>query len=365
MLKTVSSVTNALGAVNYKGTWDASSNSPTLVSGVGSKGDYYVVSVAGTTTLDGISLWSIGDWAVFNGSVWQKVNGATSESFINIAVTSLTGYMYGNGAANVTASTTIPVTDLTGTLPVSKGGTGQTTFPSGYILYGNGTGALSSSANMTFDGTKLTLANDALIHTLAVGLGNNSISTNSAFGVNALNAITTGSNNLAIGYATARLMTTGSSNTGIGSQVLYSSTTGSSNVGIGLYALFNSVSASNNVAIGVQALVSATAGNNTAIGYQAGLSITTGTNNIVIGNAAASSSATVANEITIGNSSNTVLRYPHNYSTVASLPSASTVGRGSRTFVTDALTPVFQATVTGGGAVFTPVYSDGTNWKVG
>lgn len=51
--------------------------------------------------------------------------------------------------------------------------------------------------------------------------------------------------------------------------------------------------------------------------------------------------------------------------TVATLPSAATSGAGSRTFVTDALAPVFGATVAGGGAVFTPVYSDGTNWKVG
>lgn len=51
--------------------------------------------------------------------------------------------------------------------------------------------------------------------------------------------------------------------------------------------------------------------------------------------------------------------------TVATLPSAATSGAGARTFVTNALTPTFGATVVGGGAVFTPVYSDGTNWKVG
>lgn len=51
--------------------------------------------------------------------------------------------------------------------------------------------------------------------------------------------------------------------------------------------------------------------------------------------------------------------------TVGSLPAASTAGAGARMFVTDALTPIFMATVAAGGAVFTPVYSDGTNWKVG
>jgi len=51
--------------------------------------------------------------------------------------------------------------------------------------------------------------------------------------------------------------------------------------------------------------------------------------------------------------------------TVATLPFASVAGKGARAFVTDALAPVFGATVATGGAVAVPVYSDGTNWKVG
>jgi hypothetical protein len=47
----------------------------------------------------------------------------------------------------------------------------------------------------------------------------------------------------------------------------------------------------------------------------------------------------------------------------ARLPSAAT--SYLRAFVSDALSPTFGATVVGGGAVKTPVYSDGTNWKVG
>ena len=63
-----------VGALNYQGTWDASTNTPTLTSSTGTKGYYYVVNVAGTTNLDGITDWQIGDWAVFNGTVWQKVD---------------------------------------------------------------------------------------------------------------------------------------------------------------------------------------------------------------------------------------------------------------------------------------------------
>ena len=51
--------------------------------------------------------------------------------------------------------------------------------------------------------------------------------------------------------------------------------------------------------------------------------------------------------------------------TSANLPSPAIVGAGARGCVSDALNPVFGAVVAGGGANFVPVYSDGTNWRVG
>ncbi len=87
MLKTVSSITNAIGALNYKGTWNASTNSPALASGVGTKGDYYVVSVAGTTSLNGISNWGVGDWVAFNGTAWQRVEGGADLNGVNLTAT--------------------------------------------------------------------------------------------------------------------------------------------------------------------------------------------------------------------------------------------------------------------------------------
>lgn len=74
---------NAFGEVQYQGTWDASSNSPTLASSVGTKGYYYVVNVAGSTNLDGITDWVIGDWAIFNGAQWQKVDNTENVSSVN------------------------------------------------------------------------------------------------------------------------------------------------------------------------------------------------------------------------------------------------------------------------------------------
>lgn len=65
-------VTGPAGASD-QGTWDASTNTPTLQSGIGTSGFYYTVSVAGNTTLDGISVWNVGDIAYFNGNAWQKI----------------------------------------------------------------------------------------------------------------------------------------------------------------------------------------------------------------------------------------------------------------------------------------------------
>jgi hypothetical protein len=51
--------------------------------------------------------------------------------------------------------------------------------------------------------------------------------------------------------------------------------------------------------------------------------------------------------------------------TVSGLPSAATAGTGARAFVTDATATTFASTVAGGGSNKVPVYSDGTNWKIG
>jgi hypothetical protein len=89
MLKAISTITNALGALNYKGTWNASTNNPTLADGTGAKGDYYVTSTAGTQTFGGLQLFfGIGDWIVYNGAVWQRVEGGSDGNFANVTMTS-------------------------------------------------------------------------------------------------------------------------------------------------------------------------------------------------------------------------------------------------------------------------------------
>ena len=90
---------NALvSGVSFRGVWNASTNTPTLTSGSGTGGHYYIVSVAGTTNLNGNASWSVGDWVVFNSvsSVWQRVPNSQLVSSVN-------GY---TGAVSLTSADT-------------------------------------------------------------------------------------------------------------------------------------------------------------------------------------------------------------------------------------------------------------------
>jgi hypothetical protein len=66
-----------LDGLDLQGSWNATTNTPTLTSSVGTKGHFYVVTVAGSTNLDGITDWEIGDWAIFDGSVWFKSDNSS------------------------------------------------------------------------------------------------------------------------------------------------------------------------------------------------------------------------------------------------------------------------------------------------
>jgi len=59
--------------MEYKGTWNASTNSPTLADGTGDAGDVYIVSTAGSQDLGSGSItFAVGDWVIYNGSTWEK-----------------------------------------------------------------------------------------------------------------------------------------------------------------------------------------------------------------------------------------------------------------------------------------------------
>jgi hypothetical protein len=131
-LTTAQIPSSLVGALQYQGTWNASTNTPTLVSGTGTKGFYYKVSTAGTTTIDTLNQWNVGDMIVYDGTVWDKIDGLSSEvtsvfgrvgavtatlassDFVGQGPTNT--FLHGNGAGNPSWSAVSLATDVTGTL---------------------------------------------------------------------------------------------------------------------------------------------------------------------------------------------------------------------------------------------------------
>ena len=103
--------------LSYEGTWNASTNTPTLASSTGVSGYYYIVSVAGSTNLDGITDWQAGDWLIFNGTVWQKIDQSWATAGVNNNITSMTGITGGISSPDfIQFDTAATVTDATGKL---------------------------------------------------------------------------------------------------------------------------------------------------------------------------------------------------------------------------------------------------------
>ncbi|MBK2124816.1 phage head spike fiber domain-containing protein [Fangia hongkongensis] len=94
--------------VDLKGVWDAATNTPTLASGVGTNGDMYYVNVAGSTNLDGITDWKVGDFALFVGGAenrWYQIDNELSQAeVLNFVekVNLATGYTLAGGTSTKT-----------------------------------------------------------------------------------------------------------------------------------------------------------------------------------------------------------------------------------------------------------------------
>lgn len=103
--------------LNFQGTWNASTNTPTLTSSSGVAGYYYIVSVAGTTNLDGITDWQVGDWAVFSSTgVWQKIDQSNTVTSVNgqVGAVTLTASDVGAAATDGTGATGTWAISITG-----------------------------------------------------------------------------------------------------------------------------------------------------------------------------------------------------------------------------------------------------------
>lgn len=148
------------GGMNYQGVWNASTNSPALVNGTGTKGYYYKVSVAGATTIDGNSNWTVGDVIAFDGTTWDKMEGGTPDvvsvagriGAVVLATTDISGLgtiaTQNANAVNITGGTVASSTvsgditgkaaNVTGVVAVANGGSGVSTLTAGYVKSSGG-----------------------------------------------------------------------------------------------------------------------------------------------------------------------------------------------------------------------------------
>ena len=166
---TSTSWASVAGGLSYQGTWNASTNTPTLASGVGVNGYYYITATAGSTNLDGITDWQIGDWLLFNGANWQKID----QSNLVISVAGRTG------------AVTLSNTDISGL------GTMSTQNASSVAITG-GTATLTSLTTPTVQATNsggLSLKNSAGTTQLSMGAGGgDNLSLNVSTNINGTNA---------------------------------------------------------------------------------------------------------------------------------------------------------------------------------
>ena len=112
--------------VTYLGTWNAATNTPTLVNGTGDAGDMYICNVAGTVNFGaGPVVFVVGDWVLYGSGTWQKSSGQ------NGTVTSV-GLSTNAGAITI------------GNSPISTSGTISFNFNGTNLQYVNGAGNLTT-----------------------------------------------------------------------------------------------------------------------------------------------------------------------------------------------------------------------------
>ena len=136
--------------MEYKGTWNAATNTPTLVNGTGNQGDVYLCNVAGTVNFGaGPIAFVVGDQVIYSGSIWQRASGATG-TVTSVALTE-SGDSLNITGSPITTSGTINIGFNGTNLQYINGAGNLTTFPilTGYVTAVSGTAPVVSSGGTT------------------------------------------------------------------------------------------------------------------------------------------------------------------------------------------------------------------------
>jgi len=235
------------GLSTYKGEWNAATNTPALASGVGVEGDYYTVSVAGSTTLDGNSAWGVEDILFFKNGTWFKIDNSVGSTLTVAGLNKQIQYN-NNGvlgaSSNFTFDTIVNKLYLNGVLDLPN-----TTSSTTGVITKNGNRFLHNFSHPTGGGAiptgyNIFLGEYAGNFTIgSTATSNYQSSHNIGIGFYTLNSI-------AIGTQSQQNTTSGNSNTSIGSFSLHNNTTGGGNVAVGSSTLEHNTTGNDNVAVG-------------------------------------------------------------------------------------------------------------------
>lgn len=159
-----------IGANVYQGTWNAATNTPTIpAASLANSGFYRVVSVAGSTNIDGTSTWALGDWIISNGTIWERivnidavssVNAKTGAVVINKADVGLSAVDNTSDAQKNAAVATL--TNKTLTTPVINSPTGLVKGDVGLSAVDNTSDAQKNAATATLTNKTIDGANNTL-----------------------------------------------------------------------------------------------------------------------------------------------------------------------------------------------------------
>jgi hypothetical protein len=173
----ISQIPDALiGASQYQGTWNAATNTPTIpAAAIGNKGWYYSVSVAGSTNINGISSWAVGDQIISNGTIWQKIPSVQAVNSVNgqtgTVVLTKTDVGLGNVDNTSDATKNSAVATLTNKTLTSP----TITSPTGLVKTDVGLGNVDNTSDATKNSAIATLTNKTINganNTLTVRLAN-------------------------------------------------------------------------------------------------------------------------------------------------------------------------------------------------
>jgi plastocyanin len=111
------------GAVVFKGTWNASTNTPTLADGSGTAGWQYAVSVGGTRNLgSGNITFVAGDYVIYNGTIWQQIPSSTIAAAGTLTGATLASNVLSSSLTSVGTLTNLSVTNtITGSISGNAG----------------------------------------------------------------------------------------------------------------------------------------------------------------------------------------------------------------------------------------------------